>query len=145
MSPNPAGMIASLPYANRNGVFSIGVLGVVLYAYSMLSSSSGHTLFAPSSQVLIILSKDRFVTSTCPLAWGLAWRSSGSWFLIVRKIPEGVFVKLFPVIWDQDSRDPIPINDIFPDKASHVLFCYGGPGFSFYLFGEIVYADYKEL
>ena len=68
MSPNSAGMIASLPYANRNGVFSIGVLGVVLYAYNTLSTSSSHTPFAPLSQVLIILSKDQFVTSTCPLA-----------------------------------------------------------------------------
>ena len=36
----------------------------------MLGSSSGHTPFAPSSQVLMSLSKDRFVTSTYPLACG---------------------------------------------------------------------------
>ena len=41
---------------------------VVLYAHSTLGNSSGHMPFAPSSRVLIILSKDRFMTSTWPLA-----------------------------------------------------------------------------
>ena len=54
-------------------------------------------------------------------------------------------VELFPVIEDQDSRDPIPADDVPPDKASHILLCDGGQGFSFYPFGEIVYTNYKEL
>ena len=50
-----------------NGVSPVVILIVVLYAHKILGSSSGHIPFAPSSQVLIILSKDRFVTSPCPL------------------------------------------------------------------------------
>ena len=61
------------------------------------------------------------------------------------KILEGVIVKLFPVIWDQDSRDPIPADDVPPDEAPHVLLCNGGQDFSFYPFCEVVYAYYKEL
>ena len=67
-----AGMTASFPYVSQNGVSPVGVLAVVLYAHSMLSSSSGHMPFAPSSRVLIILSKDRLVTFTFPLACGWA-------------------------------------------------------------------------
>ena len=65
-------MIASFSYVSRNGVSPVGVLVVVLYAHSTLGNSSGHMPFAPSSRVLMILSKDRFVTSTCPLAYGWA-------------------------------------------------------------------------
>uniref|UniRef100_A0A2N9HIZ9 Uncharacterized protein n=1 Tax=Fagus sylvatica TaxID=28930 RepID=A0A2N9HIZ9_FAGSY len=63
-------MTASVPYVSRKGVSPVGVLAVVLYAHKIFGSSSGHSPFAPSSRVLIILSKDRFVTSTCPLACG---------------------------------------------------------------------------
>ena len=59
-----------LSYVSRNGVSPVGVLAVVLYAYSTFGNSSSHMPFAPSSRVLIILSKDQFVTSTYPLAWG---------------------------------------------------------------------------
>ena len=59
---------ASLLYASRNGVFPIGVLVVVLYAHSTLDNSSGHIPFAPLSRVLMILSKDQFMASTCLLA-----------------------------------------------------------------------------
>ena len=72
MSSISAGMTASFPYVSQNGVSPVGVLAVVLYVHSTLGNSSGHTLFAPSSRVLMILSKDRFVTSTCPLAYGWA-------------------------------------------------------------------------
>ena len=72
MSPISAGITTSLPYASQNGVSPVGVLAVVLYAYRMLSSSSGQIPFAPSSSVLIILSKDQFMTLTCPLACGCA-------------------------------------------------------------------------
>ena len=72
MSPTSAGITASLPYASQNGVSPVGVLAVVQYAHKMLGSSSGQIPFAPSSQVLIILSKDRFMTSTFPLACGFA-------------------------------------------------------------------------
>ena len=72
MSPTSAEMIASFLYVSRNGVSPVGILAVVLYAYSTLENSSGHMPFAPSSRVLIILSKDWFVTSTCPLVWGWA-------------------------------------------------------------------------
>ena len=68
MSPTSAGMIALLPYVSRNGVSLVDVLAVVLYAHSMLGSSSGHIPFTPLSRVLIILSKDQFVTSTYSLA-----------------------------------------------------------------------------
>ena len=61
-------MTASLPYASQNEVSPVGVLAVVLYAHKTLNSSSGHIPFALSSQVLMIFIKDRFVTSTCPLA-----------------------------------------------------------------------------
>ena len=47
MSPTSARITASLPYASRNGVSHVGVLAVVLYAHSMLGSSSSHTPFAP--------------------------------------------------------------------------------------------------
>ena len=72
MSPISAGMIASFSYVSQNGVSPVGVLAVILYAYSMLGNSLDHMPFAPLSRVLIILSKDRFVTSTCPLAYGWA-------------------------------------------------------------------------
>ena len=72
MSPILAGMIASFLYVSLNGVSLVGVLAVILYTHSTLGNSSGHMPFAPSSRVLIILSKDRFVTSTCPLACGWA-------------------------------------------------------------------------
>ena len=62
------GMTALLPYVSQNGVSPVGILAIVLYAYSTLGNSSNHIPFAPSSRVLIILSKDRFVTSICPLA-----------------------------------------------------------------------------
>ena len=72
MSPISAKIIALLPYASQNGVSLVGVLAVVRYAHKMLGSSSGQILFTPSSRVLIILSKDWFVTSTCTLACGCA-------------------------------------------------------------------------
>ena len=72
MSPILAGMTTSFPYVSQNGVSPVGVLAIVLYAHSTLGNSLGHMPFAPSSRVLIILSKDWFVTSTCPLACGWA-------------------------------------------------------------------------
>ena len=72
MSPTFAGITASLSYASRNGVSPVDVLAVFRYAHKTLGNSSGHMPFAPSSRVLMILSKDRFVTSTCPLAYGWA-------------------------------------------------------------------------
>ena len=65
MSPTLAETIASLSYVSWNGVFPVGVLVIVLYAHSMLGTSSGHIPFAPS---------------TCPLAWGRAGEEL--WFLI---------------------------------------------------------------
>ena len=52
---------------------------------------------------------------------------------------------MFPIIYDQDSRDLIPADDVFPDETSHILLRDGGQGFCFYLFSEIVYVDYKKL
>ena len=72
MSLISTGMIASLLHASRNGVSLVGVLAVVRYAHRTLGSSFGQIPFAPLSWVLIILSKDRFMTSTCPLAYGCA-------------------------------------------------------------------------
>ena len=66
------GMIASLPNAKQNGVSLVGVRAVILYAHKVFGSLSGHIPFAPLSRVLISLSKDRFVTSTFPLAYGWA-------------------------------------------------------------------------
>ena len=68
MSLTSTGITASLLYTSRNNVSLVGVLVVVLYAHSTLGSSSGHIPYTPSSRVLIILSKDRFVTSTYLLA-----------------------------------------------------------------------------
>ena len=70
MSLTSARMTASLPYASRNGVSPIGVFVVVQYAHKTLDSSSDHMPFTPSIRVFMILSKDRFVTSTYPLACG---------------------------------------------------------------------------
>ena len=67
-----ARMTALFPYVSQNGVSFVGVLAIVLYVNSMLGNSSGHIPFALLSRVLIILSKDRFVTLTCPLGWGWA-------------------------------------------------------------------------
>ena len=72
MSPTSAGMIVSLPYASRNDVSLVGVLLVVWYAHRTFGSSSDQIPFAPLSRVLMILSKDQFVTSICPLAYGCA-------------------------------------------------------------------------
>ena len=71
MTLTSAGMNASFPHVSQNGVSPVGVLAVVLYAH-MLGNSSSHMPFVLSSRVLIILSKDWFLTSTCPLAWGWA-------------------------------------------------------------------------
>ena len=68
MSSTLARIIVSLPYASRNDVSPVGVLAVVLYAHSTLGNSSGHIPFALSSRVLMILSKDWFMTLTYPLA-----------------------------------------------------------------------------
>ena len=68
MSSISARMTASLLYVSRNGVSPMGVLVVVLYTHSMLGNSLGYMPFSPSSRVLKILSKDWFVTSTCPFA-----------------------------------------------------------------------------
>ena len=73
-------MIASLLYVSRNDVSPLGVLTIVLYAHSMLGNSSEHIPFAPLSRVLIILSKDRFMTLTYSLAW--RWAREEKWFLI---------------------------------------------------------------
>ena len=45
----------------------------------------------------------------------------------------------------QTSKNPILADDVPPNEVSHVLFCDGGQGFSFYPFHEVVYAYYKEL
>ena len=58
------------------------------------------------------------------------------------KISEQVAVKLFSAIWDQDSRDPIPADDVPPDEASYVLLCDGGQGFNFHPFGKVIYVDH---
>ena len=42
------------------------------------------------------------------------------------KIQEWVIVELFPVVWDQDPRDPIPADDVPLDKALYVLLPNGG-------------------
>lgn len=63
-------MTASLSNARQKGVSPIGVRAVVLYAHKVLGSSFDYIPFDPSSRVLIILSKDRFVTSTYPLVCG---------------------------------------------------------------------------
>ena len=77
-------MIAVLPNAKQNGVSPMGVRAVVLYAHKVLGSLFAHIPFAPSSRVLISLSKDQFVTLTFPLACGQA-KSSGSLFPIIGK------------------------------------------------------------
>ena len=81
------------------------------------------------------------MTSTCLLAWrwvGEEVFDSQLW----AKALERVVVKLLPVIQDQDSRDLVSADDVPPDKTPYVLFCDEGQGFSFYPFGEVVYADY---
>uniref|UniRef100_A0A2N9FQH1 Uncharacterized protein n=1 Tax=Fagus sylvatica TaxID=28930 RepID=A0A2N9FQH1_FAGSY len=76
-------------------------LAVVLYDHKMFGSSSGHNPFAPSSRVLIILSRDRFVTST--------------------------FVELSSIVgyenpWDWDSANMIAY-DCLPYESPYVLLC----------------------
>ena len=52
----------------------------------MLGNSFGYSPFTPSSRVLISLSKNRFVTLTCPLACGWLEMSSGCGCLIPGRI-----------------------------------------------------------
>ena len=61
------------------------------------------------------------------------------------KILEGVIIELFPVVLDQDPRDPILVDDVPPDKASYIFLHNGGLGFGFHPLCEVVYAYYKEL
>ena len=61
------------------------------------------------------------------------------------KIPEGVFVEWFPVIWDQDPRAPKLVDDVPQDKVSYILLRNGGQGFNFHPLCEVVYAYYKEF
>ena len=61
------------------------------------------------------------------------------------KIPEGVVIELFPIVWNQDSRDPKSACDVSPDEISHVLLRNGGQGFNFHPFCEVFYAHYEEL
>ena len=63
-------MMASLPNARQKGVSPVDVQAVVLYAHKTPRSLSSQIPFAPLSQVLIILSKNPFITLTCPLAYG---------------------------------------------------------------------------
>ena len=62
VSPTSTSMMASVLNISLNSVSPIGTLVVVLYAYRTLDNSSGHAPFAPSSQVLISLSRLLFVT-----------------------------------------------------------------------------------
>lgn len=85
VSPTSTGIMASVPNITLNGISSVGTLVVVLYAYRMFGSSYGHTPFALSSQVLIVLR--------------VSWRRIvvlGSQIL-VNFLKLGV-VKLFPVV-----------------------------------------------
>ena len=59
-----------VPIHDAESVSLVGMRVVILYGHRTPKSSSGHIPFTPSSQVLIIFSRDRFVTSTYPLAWG---------------------------------------------------------------------------
>ena len=61
------------------------------------------------------------------------------------KILEGVVVELFLVVWDQDPRDPIPVDDIPLNKILYILLHNGGQGFNFHPLCEVVYAYYKEF
>ena len=54
----------------ERGVLPVEVCAIVLYAYKTLGNSSSYIPFFPLSRVLIILSNDRFVTSSYPLACG---------------------------------------------------------------------------
>ncbi|XP_030958898.1 probable RNA-dependent RNA polymerase 1 [Quercus lobata] len=54
-------------------------------------------------------------------------------------------IKLAKLHSKASAWDPIPTDNVPPDKASHVFLYGGGQGFNFYPFGEIVYADYKEI
>lgn len=64
------GINASVPNANENGVFPVGVHIMVWYAQRTLKSSSGQRPLELSSLFLIMPKIILFVTSTWLLAWG---------------------------------------------------------------------------
>ena len=58
------------------------------------------------------------------------------------KISKRVVVELLSIFRDQDSRDPVPTDDVSPDEASYVFIRDGGQCFSFHLFGKVIYTDH---
>uniref|UniRef100_A0A2N9ETB4 Uncharacterized protein n=1 Tax=Fagus sylvatica TaxID=28930 RepID=A0A2N9ETB4_FAGSY len=70
VNPISTGITASMPKVSLKGVYFVGVLTVVQYAHNTLGSSSTHILFAPSSWVLICLSKVRANKDADVASWG---------------------------------------------------------------------------
>ena len=81
-------MTASVANVSLNGVSPVRTVVIVLYAQRTFCSSSGHTPFAPSCLVLIILSKFLLVTSVWPWPEGVLEKSSDFLLLNLGKIFE---------------------------------------------------------
>ena len=86
-------------------------------------------ILPPLSQVLIILSRDQFVTSTCSLA----------------KVLECVIVELLSIVRDKDHGDSEATNDAFPDETSEILLHDSGQWFCLNSFSEVVNPHDEEL
>ena len=133
----------SLLYANLKGVSPIGVFTVVLYAQRTLGNSSSHIPFAPLSRVLKSFSKERFVTSTHPFAYG--WDGE-EWILIAscsQNSLKGVLSNCRPL--SKTSTLGIPKWQIMFFLAKPLMFSNSGQRFSFHPFSEIINAHHEEL
>ena len=108
-------------------------------------------LFRPYNLCPLELNLDDFKQgSVCDLNLSVSLRVGWRGVVVLNlylwaKVSVRIVVKLFPVVWDQDPRDPIPADDIPPNKVSHVLLCNDCQGFSSYPLCEVVYAYYEEL
>ena len=58
------------------------------------------------------------------------------------KIPEQLDVELLFIVRDQDSKDPIPVDDVSPNEVLYIFLRDGGQGFSFHPFGKVIYSDH---
>ena len=70
--------------------------------------------------------------------WGVVILDPQLW----AKIPEQLVVELLSIVKNQDSRDPVPADDVSPDEVSYIFLRDGGQGFSFHPFSKVIYANH---
>ena len=61
---------------------------------------------------------------------------------LLAKILEWLIIELLLVVWNQDTRDPVPTEDVSLDEVSYIFLRDGGQGFSFHQFGKVIYTDH---